>query len=133
MGELGPCRQGGHMTVMEDYQADTEEFGTLAAGVTLDPENEEDAAKLEAALLPSTTLSFIRIKNSWGGFRDDRASAPGFPGYHDLYLDYLNGPLKWCPDVTATKTDANCTGRQPGLRTVSLPPGYGDPCAGPPR
>jgi hypothetical protein len=124
LDELGPGRQGGHMTVMEDYQADTEEFGTLAAGVTLDPENEEDAAKLEAALLPSTTLSFIRIKNSWGGFRDDRASAPGFPGYHDLYLDYLNGPLQWCPDVTATKTDSNCTGRQPGLRTVALPPGY---------
>lgn len=124
LGEMGPGRQGGHMTVMEDYQAETQEFGTLAAGVTLDPENEEDAAKLEAALLPSTSLTFIRIKNSWGGFRDDRASAPGFPGYHDLYLDYLNGPLKWCPDVTGTKTASNCTGKQPGLRTVALPPGY---------
>ena len=120
----GPGRQGGHMTVFEDYQAETEEFGLLKAGETLDPENPDDQAKLEAALLPSTKIVFMRIKNSWGGFRDDRASAPGFPGYHDLYLDYLNGPIKWCPDVEGTKTSSNCTGKSNPLDNVLLPPGY---------
>lgn len=124
LGEMGPGRQGGHMTVMEDYQADTQAFGLLAAGVTLDPSNPDDQAKLDAALLPSSTMQFIRIKNSWGGFRDDRTSAPGFPGYHDLYLDYLNGPIKWCPDVEGNKTNSNCTGKSNPWRNVVLPPGY---------
>lgn len=119
----GPGRQGGHMTVLEDYQAETEEFGTLAAGVTLDPSVPEDKAKLDAALLRSTKLTFIRIKNSWGAFRDDRASAPGFPGYHDLYLDYLNGPITWCPSVES-KTSSNCTGKAVPWKSVVLPPGY---------
>ena len=29
----------------------------------------------------------------------DRAAAQGFPGYHDLYMDYLNGPITWCPSA----------------------------------
>jgi hypothetical protein len=118
-----PGRQGGHMTVLEDYEAVTEEYGLLAAGVTLDPEKPEDAAKLEAALLPSTTLRFLRIKNSWGAFRDDRASAPGFPGYHDLYVDYLNGPIKWCPNAT-NPTNESCTGSTNPFDSVMLPPGF---------
>lgn len=119
----GPGRQGGHMTVMEDYEAETVDFGLLEAGVTLDPNNPDDAAKLDAALLPTTTLKFIRIKNSWGALRDDRSSAPGFPGYHDLYLDYLNGPIKFCPSVE-NKTASNCTGTTRPWRNVVLPPGY---------
>jgi hypothetical protein len=120
----GPGRQGGHMVVLEDYQAVTQEFGTLLAGVTLDPNNPDDAAKLAAALLPSTKVSFLRIKNSWGALRDDRSSAPGFPGYHDLYMDYLNGPITWCPDVEGTKTTTNCKGTSKPFRSVVLPPGY---------
>ncbi|MBK6513207.1 MAG: hypothetical protein IPM79_06750 [Polyangiaceae bacterium] len=120
----GPGRQGGHMTVLEDYEATTEEFGELKAGVTLDPENPDDAAKLAAALEPSTTVKFWRIKNSWGALRDDRASAPGFPGYHDLYQSYLDGPIKFCPSVEGTKTAANCTGTTEPWSNVILPPGY---------
>jgi hypothetical protein len=119
-----PGRQGGHMTVLEDYEAVTQQYGELKAGVTLDPSNPEDKAKLDAALLPSTTIKFWRIKNSWGAFRDDRASAPGFPGYHDLYMDYMNGPITWCPDVEGTKTADNCKGQVKPFRTVVLPPGY---------
>jgi len=119
-----PGRQGGHMTVLEDYQVDTQEFGTLAAGTTLDPNNPADAEKLEAALLPGSTVKFFRIKNSWGALRDDRASAPGFPGYHDLYMDYLNGPINWCPDASDPKTTASCTGRTNPWDSVVLPPGY---------
>lgn len=120
----GPGRQGGHMTVLEDYEATTQEFGLLKAGVTLDPANATDKKKLDAALLPSSTIKFWRIKNSWGGFRDDRASAPGFPGYHDLYQTYLDGPIKFCPEVEGTKTASNCTGSTEPLSNMILPPGY---------
>jgi hypothetical protein len=119
----GPGRQGGHMTVLEDYEAETVEFGLLKAGVTLDPSNAEDKKKLDAALLPTTKIKFLRVKNSWGAFRDDRSSAPGFPGYHDLYSDYLNGPIKWCPDATSP-TNETCTGSSVPFRNVILPPGY---------
>jgi hypothetical protein len=115
--------QGGHMTVLEDYQAVTEEFGLLKAGETLDPNDPEDAAKLEALLLPSTQIQFLRIKNSWGALRPDREFAPGYPGYHDLYMDYLNGPIAWCPSEDHPTAD-NCNGTSNPLRDVMLPPGY---------
>jgi hypothetical protein len=69
-------------------------------------------------------VKFWRIKNSWGAFRDDRSSAPGFPGYHDLYQSYLDGPIKFCPSVEGTKTAANCTGTTEPWSNVILPPGY---------
>jgi hypothetical protein len=120
----GPGHQGGHMTVLEDYDAITEQYGELKAGVTLDPSNPDDKAKLDAALLPSTVIKFFRIKNSWGAFRDDRSSAPGFPGYHDLYMDYMNGPITFCPDVEGAKTPENCSGTTVPFNSVALPPGY---------
>ena len=111
------------MTVLEDYQAVTDEFGLLEAGTTLDPEDEGDAAKLAALLLPSTQVQFLRIKNSWGSLRPDREFAPGFPGYHDLYMDYLNGPIAWCPSEESPSNE-NCTGTAIPFRDVMLPPGY---------
>jgi hypothetical protein len=113
--------QGGHMTVLNDYEVMTEEFGLLKAGVTLDATKPEDAAKLDAALLESSEVSFFRIKNSWGALRDDRASAPGFPGYHDLYMDYLNGPIKWCRDG---QKGSQCQGSETPFTDVVLPPGF---------
>jgi len=119
-----PGNQGGHMTVLEDYEATTKELGLLKAGVTLDPSKPEDKKKLDAALLPTTIVKFFRIKNSWGALRDDRSSAPGFPGYHDLYMDYLNGPINWCPDAVAPKTIEGCKGKTNPFEGVVLPPGY---------
>ncbi len=119
-----PGRQGGHMTVLEDYEVTTKKFGVLKAGVTLDPTKAADKAKLDAALLPDSTIKFWRIKNSWGAFRDDRASAPGFPGYHDLYQTYLDGPITWCPEVEGAKDAENCTGSTEPFENVVLPPGY---------
>jgi hypothetical protein len=111
------------MTVLEDYEAQTTAFGLLKAGVTLDPSSPDDKKKLDAALEPGSSVRFFRVKNSWGAVRDDRASAPGFPGYHDLYMDYLNGPIAWCPDATSP-TNESCTGKTVPFDSVVLPPGY---------
>lgn len=119
----GPGHQGGHMTVLEDYAAITDDYGLVEAAKTLDPQNPEDAAKLEALLLPSTKVTLLRTKNSWGANRPDRQFAPGFPGYHDLWMDYLNGPIRFCPSVD-NKTEDNCTAETNPLNSVMLPPGY---------
>ncbi len=118
-----PGRQGGHMTVLHDYEAETEAYGVLPAGVTLDPEKPEDAAKLEAALQKSTKIKFLRTKNSWGGARPDRAFSEGFPGYHDLWMDYLDGPFNWCPDAENPTYDT-CRSETQGLREMLMPPGF---------
>lgn len=125
LGDAGaPGRQGGHMTVLEDYAAETDQFGLLEAGVTLNPSSSGDAAKLAAALLDSTQIVLLRVKNSWGSDRPDREFAPGFPGYHDLRMDYMNGPIRWCPDAEEPKSEENCFGESVPLREVLLPPGY---------
>lgn len=85
-------RQGGHMTVIEDYQVtNVPGFGTLAAGVTV-----TDPAALAAALSPQASIEFIRIKNSWGSELTPPGGTEGLGGYHDLYLKYLNGPIVSC-------------------------------------
>ena len=79
------------------------------------------AQQTMALLLDSTEIVFLRVKNSWGSLRPDRGFAPGMPGYHDLYMDYLNGPIAWCPSVD-DKTAENCTSMATPFRTVMLPP-----------
>ncbi len=77
---------GAHMTVVEDYQAtNVPGFGTLAAGTTI-----TDAPTLQAALADQSSVSFVRIKNSWG-FRPSPAGSEELKGYYDLYDDYLFG------------------------------------------
>ncbi len=125
LNELGPGSQGGHMTVLEDYQAQLSDGTLLKAGETLDPSNPEHEELLERALEASTEIQFLRVKNSWGSARPDRAFAPGMPGYHDLYLDYLNGPVKRCTTDAEGETDTtNCPYDHTPLQNVVLPPGY---------
>ncbi len=82
-----PGSQGSHMVVMYDYEVtDVPGFGTLKAGVL-----ETRPAALEAALSDDAKISFLRIKNSWGDYH-----SPVIAGYHDLYMTYLNGPMKEC-------------------------------------
>lgn len=122
----GPGRQGGHMTVLEDYEIKTVDYGTLKAGTTLDPNVAADKAKLDAALLPTSEIVFFRVKNSWGSSRMDRAFAPGMPGYHDLYMDYLNGPIKWCSksDDVANDEGRGCDSTSKPLDNMVVPPGF---------
>jgi hypothetical protein len=113
-----PGRQGGHMVVMDDYEINNVPgFGTLKAGVL-----ETRPEALSAALSDSATMSFIRIKNSWGAVRPDR---PSSNGYYDLYMTYLNGPVKQCqtdPQTEEPKLDT-CFDATP-FESVILPPGY---------
>ncbi|MDB4934788.1 MAG: hypothetical protein JWP87_1760 [Labilithrix sp.] len=122
--ELGPGRQGGHMTVLEDYQAKLADGRVLEAGKTLDPAKPEDKALLDTALMPSSQVEFFRVKNSWGSARPDRAFAPGMPGYHDLHLDYLDGPVKKCTERDGATDTTSCPTTTTPLQNVVLPPGF---------
>lgn len=107
-----PGAQGSHMTVMEDYQAWAPGFGDLKAG-----EKETRPEALEALLSDEAKVEFIRVKNSWGSFQPTRAFS--LTGYHDLYMAYLNGPVKQCAENDATR----CWDNTP-FEDVVLPPGY---------
>jgi hypothetical protein len=124
LNELGSGTQGGHMTVIDDYQAKLADGRVLAAGKALDPSKPEDKTLLDSALLPSTEVEFFRVKNSWGAARPDRAFAPGMPGYHDLHLDYLDGPVKKCVERNGVTDIASCPSTTVPLQNVVLPPGY---------
>jgi len=123
LDEKGSGSQGGHMTLLEDYEATLADGTVLKAGVTLDPT--KDAALLARALEPSTKIEFLRVKNSWGTSRPDRAFAPGMPGYHDLYVNYLNASIPQCEEKADGTTDTeNCPFNTTPLQNVVLPPGY---------
>jgi hypothetical protein len=112
-----PGRQGGHMTVVEDYEIDNVPgYGTLKAGVEV-----TDPKALEAALDPKATIKFIRIKNSWGSDLAPQDAAEDFKGFHDLFLPYLNGPLKECTGKDPTKACATSRNTS-GLLAFVLPP-----------
>jgi hypothetical protein len=116
-----PGRQGGHLTVLEDYQA------KLPNGELLQVNKDvTDTAKLEAALQTGTTIEFLQVKNSWGASRVDRGFAPGMPGYHNLYMDYLNGPITWCSESedTGTPEERGCNWTSTPARNFVLPPGF---------
>jgi len=112
-----PGRQGGHMTVMEDTQVKLADGTLLKAGVAATPE------QLKSALDPKAKVEFVRIKNSWGSYRPDRWANAVMPGFHDLYMTYLDGPVKHCTQVNGTSDPKDCYDDVP-LNDVVLPPGY---------
>ena len=112
-----PGRQGGHMTVLEDYEVDdVPGFGTLKAGVDFT----NDPKALAAALDSKATIRFFRVKNSWGGDLAPQGAADDFKGFHDLFMAYLNGPLKECNGTEPDKCAKTSTTQ--GLRAFVLPP-----------
>jgi hypothetical protein len=115
----GPGRQGGHMTIVTDYEIDgVPGFGTLKAGTPATPE------QLTAALDDKAIIKFLRVKNSWGAERPDRVPASQLAGYYDLNADYLAGPNKKCTEVNGTSDPKQCTEGGAALWDVVLPPGY---------
>jgi len=114
----GPGVQGGHMTIMHDYQAEVPGIGLLAAGTQATKE------QMEAALADDTKIQFVRVKNSWGGIRPDRWTSAAIPGYHDVELAYLDGPIKHCEAKPDGSPDTSrCTMETP-LIAVVLPSLY---------
>jgi hypothetical protein len=119
LDDLGPGRQGGHMTVMHDYQAEVPGVGLLKAG------EQATAQQMEKALADGTKIEFVRVKNSWGGIRPDRWDDAVLPGYHDLEMGYIDGPIKECGTNAAGETDtSSCERDVTPLWDVVLPAGY---------
>ncbi len=120
LDRLGPGRQGGHMTVMHDYQAEVPGVGLLKAG------EQATAEQMEKALADGTKIQFVRIKNSWGGIRPDRWDDSVLPGYHDLEMGYIDGPIKQCEEdpVTHSSDPTKCFSDVTPLWDVVLPAGY---------
>jgi hypothetical protein len=111
-----PGHQGGHMTVLEDYQInEVPGFGTLKAGELV-----TDPKALDAALSPSAKIEFLRIKNSWGSGLAPNASGEEFRGYHDLYMKYLDASLVKCTESNGDKCGIKA--QVPGLTALILPP-----------
>ena len=62
------------------------------------------------------------MKNSWGGIRPDRWNDAAIPGYHDLEMKYLEGPIKECAEGADGHTDTtSCTRSVTPLWDVVLP------------
>ncbi len=106
--------QGSHQTVLEDYEVKLPDGTTLEAGITLDPV--ADKSKFDSALLTTSEIVFLRTKNSWGS---TYYPTEGKAGYHDLYMDYLNGPIDWC-----NSDRSSCTTKTTPLTAFVLPPGF---------
>ena len=111
-----PGGQGGHMTVLEDYQINgVPGFGTLKAGELV-----TDPKALSAALAPAATIEFLRIKNSWGSGLAPSAAGEEFRGYHDLYMKYLDSSLVKCTESGGDKCGTKT--KVPGITSFVLPP-----------
>jgi hypothetical protein len=117
LDKRGPGRQGGHMTVISDYQVALKDGRTLKAG-----ESNYTAADLTSALSTDSKVEFFRVKNSWGSVRPDRWQTGN--GYHDLTMGYLNGPIKKCVEVNHTSDPNNCPTTQNPWWDLVLPAGY---------
>ena len=111
-----PGRQGGHMVAMSDYEIDgVPGFGLLKAGVEASPE------QLEAALADDAKMVFLRVKNSWGP--TGAGSEFSVSGHYDLYMKYLDGPIKNCLQPDGTTNRDNCRDQTP-FTSLVLPAGY---------
>jgi len=104
-----PGRQGGHLTVLHDYQVTLPGGRVLAAGQPASPADRSAAANV----MPD----FLRVKNSWGVSRSDRAS---MQGYYDLDLPYLHGPIAWTNESNPNATPA----QHAPLNEMILPAGF---------
>jgi hypothetical protein len=95
----------------------------LTDGRVLEVGKQATTADMKLALDPAATLQIVRIKNSWGSYRPDRWDDAVMPGFHDLYMPYLDGPVKHCTQVNGTSDPNDCYDDVP-LNDVVLPPGF---------
>ncbi|MBS2015206.1 MAG: hypothetical protein JST00_20120 [Deltaproteobacteria bacterium] len=112
-----PGRQGGHMVAMSDYQIENVPgFGTLKAGV-----DETRREALEAALADDAKIVFLRVKNSWGP--TGAGAEFSVSGHYDLYMKYLDGPIKNCLQADGSSDNQNCRDETP-FTSLVFPAGY---------
>jgi hypothetical protein len=114
-----PGPQGGHMVLGFDYAVDNVPgVGSLEAGTLV-----TDKRVLDATTDPAADMRFIRVKNSWSPtFHSLPDPAPG--GFHDLFVKYLNGPMKFCAmDEKDKPILSRCEDGIP-LESIVLPAGY---------
>jgi len=114
-----PGPQGGHMVLGYDYAVDNVPgVGSLEAGTLV-----TDRRILDAATDPSADMRLLRVKNSWSpSFHSLPAPAPG--GFHDLFVKYLDGPMKFCVmDEKGNPVLSRCEDGVP-LESIVLPAGY---------
>jgi hypothetical protein len=102
-----------HETLIVDYEVtDVPGFGTLRAGV------DATTAQRTAALDDAATIVFLRVKDSYA----TRVVKKKRVTMNDLYVDYLTGTVRVCPDG-APSTSSKCQDVVP-LEDVTLPPGF---------
>ncbi|MFO0675238.1 MAG: hypothetical protein U0169_01810 [Polyangiaceae bacterium] len=108
-------RPAGHVSYFADYEiSNVLGYGTLKAG-----KEETRPEALTNSLRDAAHIEFFRIKNSWG--TDGNTAAPGF---YDLHMSYLDGPLKGCDEKEdKTLDETKCDDYVP-LTGVYLPYGY---------
>lgn len=110
---------GGHEVLLSDYQIDNVPgYGTLVAGAPATP------AQKWAALDDNASISFFRVKNSWGVDPNIVGFTPA-AGYNDIDAAYFEQALDVCdtaPGVTPTADQCHVFATQ--LWDVVLPPGY---------
>jgi hypothetical protein len=101
-----------HETLLYDYEVTVPGYGTLRAGVPA-----TDAEKA-AALAEDANVTFLRVKDSYYGYRTatDRHASQS-----DLYMDYLLGSVHACSHDTHGRR--TCDDIVP-LDGAYLPPGF---------
>ncbi|MEO8876598.1 MAG: hypothetical protein ABI461_13490 [Polyangiaceae bacterium] len=103
---------GWHETLITDYQVtNVPGFGTLQVGVSAT--DDQKAASLQ----DPSTVTFLRVKNSWGTAPSTGWAEP-LAGYNDLDVDYLSETIQLCD------TNGQCAVAAPGVFDIVLPPGY---------
>lgn len=110
---VGGVQEGecAHETLIVDYEA------VLADGTVLPAGEVATAAEMAAALEDDATVSFLRVKNSWG-----RDAGSSVAGYTDLSLAYLASSVRVCPEGAPSSED--CEDWAFMLDRVVLPPGF---------
>ncbi len=112
-----PGRQGGHITVIEDYVAsgvnpiDGKRFRTAEDEVS---QEEKDLA------VNYGSIDYFIVKNSWGQKPESSYHRDGSYGYHKLMASYAFG---WIPSATAS-SDKDIVNSYFGVNEFILPPGY---------
>jgi hypothetical protein len=101
-----------HETLLYDFEVTVPGLGTLRAGETA-----TDAEK-SAALADDAQVTFLRVKDSYYGYR---TATDRHAGQSDLYMDYLLGTVRVCGhDAHGVRT---CQDIVP-LDGAYLPPGF---------